>query len=542
MTCNEHTERMQLLEQLVFKGRIIGKRKGRGGLIYIVEQDAHPTRVAYKTIKEFERNPSVEDQPIGCERIGRETRNWFQFAGHPLVIKPQFVRFWDGFPLICMPYCDGDLRDLVGKELSLTGVVCLSLQIVKGMIVANGRGMDHHQDVKPENLLYIDLSKKFDDFPPPGIDPSVKYSVRIADFGVANAWHEKYPGGTNAYKAPEQHEYKTEQDAKLYRDAFNPDIFGVGLVIAELFQGYHPATEGPNPDLWKSKGSKLKKWTIEGKRHFAPAKDSQAEELLRLVEQMLSADPTMRPTFHYCFNRLANILKVLSPSTLEYLEFIFEYFDYTSTYCELEDKMDRYLKLSVMPGQREFVQEKIRKLLSDALCGDLVTLESALRVHHLSKALHRMCINDCSILQDKTLLVEASKLVVKFAIENHKSITADCLWPSFSFRDPKPKKLATDIEAKAEILNTSVERLQLFDAYDKQLKAQVEEGSRVIQACRVLSDAQRAWRSGQVAEACDLLDEVRQLVPYEPELESLYASWKSARNLFADTTSPQTTA
>lgn len=44
------------LELHVFKGKIIERREGRGGLIYIVEQDAYPRRIAYKTIKEFETN------------------------------------------------------------------------------------------------------------------------------------------------------------------------------------------------------------------------------------------------------------------------------------------------------------------------------------------------------------------------------------------------------------------------------------------------------------------------------------------------------
>jgi serine/threonine protein kinase len=154
MSWNEHTQ--SLLETTVFKGKIVKRRKGRGGLVYIVEQDAHPKRIAYKTIQEFETNLSVD-----TERIDREARNWVSFAGHPLVIQPYFIEVWDGFPLICMPYCDGDLSELVGKELSLTNVVCLSLQIVKGMMAANMRGMDHHQDIKPENLLFIDLSAKF---------------------------------------------------------------------------------------------------------------------------------------------------------------------------------------------------------------------------------------------------------------------------------------------------------------------------------------------------------------------------------------------
>lgn len=529
MPWNKHTQ--TLLEMTVFKGKVIERRKGRGGLVYIVEhkQNVYPKRVAYKTIQEFESNVSID-----TERIEREARSWFHFAGHPLVIKPIFVESWDGVPLICMPYCDGDLSRLVGQEQSLTGVVCLALQIVKGMIVANNRGMEHHQDVKPENLLYIDLSRKFQGFPPPGVDPSVKYSVRIADFGVANAWHDSHLGGSNAYKGPEQH------DAKLY-DAFAPDIFGVGLVIAELYQGYHPAVKGSGPKVWKWKGSKLKKWTIEGERHFAPAQVPQAQELVSLVTQMLAADPSKRPPFQRCYDRLASILKTLNPNTLEQLELLFRYFDYLSTYCELEDEIGRQLRLAVIPGQRESVQADIRKRLKDTVEAGVASLESTLRVHHLSKALHRMCRKDCT-REDTDLLVEASRLVVRFVLGHHESITADCLWPSFSFGDPEPKKLFSDVEAKAEILNTSIERLRLLGAYDGQMKEQVDDGGKLIQACRVLNDASRAWLAGRYSQAFNLLDEVRKLVPQEPQLESLRKRWISARDHFVKPDSPETTA
>ncbi|MDW7746678.1 protein kinase domain-containing protein [Halomonas sp.] len=522
MSWNEHTQ--GLLETEVFKGRVVERRKGRGGLVYIVEQDAIPNRIAYKTIQEFESNLFVD-----TERLDREARNWFGFSGHPLVIKPHFIEVWNNVPLICMPYCDGDLSNLVGKELSLAGVVCLSLQIVKGMITANERGMDHHQDVKPENLLYIDLSAKFRDFPPSGVDAAVRYSVRIADFGVANAWRDNHLGGTNAYKAPEQH------DANAY-DTFAPDVFAVGLVIAELFQGYHPAAKDPGTKVWNWKGSKLKKWTIGGERHFSPTHNAQAQELVQLVKKMLTANPGERPSFQQCYARLASILECLSPKTFKQLELLFEYFEYLANYCAMEREIEGQLKLAVLPSQREMVKESIKQNLKDSLGGGVTSLERALRVHHLAKALHRVCGKNC-IDNDKELLVEGSISVLRFTLKNHEIITSDCLWPLFSFGNPEPKKFVSDIEAKAEILNTNIERLQILSAYDVQLEVQVDESGKVIRACRILNEASDMWRRGHRAEACDLLGEVRRLAPYEPELESLYERWNSTRDLFAESNS-----
>lgn len=524
MAWNEHTQ--MLLETQVFKGKIIDRRKGRGGLIYIVEQEAYPKLVAYKTVQEFESTLSVDTL-----RIDREAQSWFRFAGHPLVIQPHYVEIWDGVPLICMPYCDGDLRNLVGRDLGLTSVVCLSLQIVKGMIVANIRGMEHHQDIKPENLLYVDLSKKFRDFPSQDVDVGVKYSIRIADFGVANAWRDNHLGGTNAYKAPEQY------NAKLY-DAFAPDIFAVGLVIAELFQGYHPATTNPNINVWNWRGSKLKNWTMEGKRHFASADNPQAQELLQLVKEMLATDPRWRPSFQQCYDRLASMLEKLSSNTFAQIELHFKYFDYISTYCAFQDEINRQLRLFVIPSQQESIRENFRKCIKELLELDGMSLENILRVHHLTDALHRTCRKEWT-WEDKELLIDASRLVVRFVLQGHESITSDCLWPCFSFGDPHPKKLASNIEAKEEILYRNIERLQLLGGYDDQLKKQVDDGSSAIQACRVMKEARAAWRTRRFDQACELLNEVRKLTSPEPELESLYNLWSSTRDQLGEVDSSE---
>ncbi|MCQ9136801.1 hypothetical protein, partial [Streptomyces hilarionis] len=97
----------EFLEACLFRGKIVDRREGRGGLIYIVDQEnSFPNRVAYKTIKEFENNTA--------ERVNgfiREAHNWVDFSGHYSIITPHFIKFYNGVPLVCMPCCDGDLRD-----------------------------------------------------------------------------------------------------------------------------------------------------------------------------------------------------------------------------------------------------------------------------------------------------------------------------------------------------------------------------------------------------------------------------------------------
>jgi hypothetical protein len=222
----------------------------------------------------------------------------------------------------------------------------------------------------------------------------------------------------------------------------------------------------------------------------------------------------------------------LSPKTLEQLELLFSYFDYTSTYCQVEVEIKRQLRLAAIPSQREPVLASIKKNLKDTLEVDNTSLENTLRAHHLSKALQQMHENDCP-REDTELLVEASKLIVMFVLKHHKSITADCLYPSFSFGDPKPKKIVSDIEVKAEILNTSIARLQLLDSYDESLERQINNGDKTIEACLIYRDASKAWCEQSLPQACKLLDEVRLLAPHEPELESLYDLWTSTRDHFS---------
>jgi serine/threonine protein kinase len=522
MSLNEDTK--LLLENLIFKGKIVARHEGRGGVVYIVQGQNDLNKVAYKTTKKIE---SDIGDGVNVADFEREAKNWFSFSGHTLVIRPYFVKYWNKHPLICMPYCDGDLSDLVGQGQSLTSAVCLSLQLVKAMMTANMRGMDHHQDIKPENLLFIDLSKKFHGFPSQNVDQSVKYSVRVADFGVANGWHDKYQGGTNIYKAPEQH------DSSCY-EAFAPDLFAVGLVIAELFQGYHPAENNPGEvEKIRKKGSKQKKWAFEGERHLALGEPPQAQELVLLIREMLSVNPSNRPSFKEVYGRLSNILKILSPTTLDQLELLFEYYDKLASTNELEGSLERLLKRAEIPSQQCVVQEDIRKQLKKTLREDTVTLENIFRTHHLARAFQKVCSNDL-VNYDKNILIEASKRVVEFVLTSVESITSNELYPPLSFEGIKPTKFGSDLEAKVEILSTSIKRLERLNAYDDQLSIRVEEGGDLIKACMLMSEACDNWYIGRRPEACKLLKEVRLLVPFESELEKLYKIWVTGRDCMKD--------
>lgn len=516
MAWNENTQK--ILETKVFKGKIIDRRNGRGGLIYIVEQDAHPKLVAYKTIKEFESNISAD-----MTSIERETRNWFKFSGHPLIIKPHFIEEWEGFPLICMPYCDGDLSELVSKKLSLTSVICLSMQIMKAMMTANKRGMDYHQDIKPENILFTDLSKKFAKFPPSHVDLSLKYSIRLADFGVANAWYNNHLGGTNAYKAPEQYEFCSH-------DGFDPDVFAVGLVISELFQGFHPASIDSKTNISKWRGSKLKIWATSGKRHFKESEEPQDIELVSLLRRMLDSDPLCRPSFEQCYTTLENLLRELSSPSLTQLDMIFEYFEYIDSYCQQGEEVNKQLKLANVSGQRYLAKENVSEKLKNILDENVHSLENILWLHHLSPAFEQICGHD-KTEKDTELLIRSSTIIINFVLEFHEKITAEYLFPSFSPPGIKRVKICSDLEAKTEVLGSSIARLEVLNSYSDDLKRRITESGNVIEACILMNKASIFWSKGHRDDACLLLEKVINLAPQEPELVTLYDIWVKGRDV-----------
>jgi serine/threonine protein kinase len=146
------------------------------------------------------------------------------------------------------------------------------------------------------------------------VDPFLRYSVRIADFGVVNAYLNGHPGGTNVYKAPEQY------DIKIFPECFEPDIFAVGIIIAELFQGYHPAALDKDKDkqirTWK--GKKLKRWVLSGIRNYKTAENDSEVSLIKLIDEMLSPNPCLRPSFESCYGVLSEILKMSDPKVLSF--------------------------------------------------------------------------------------------------------------------------------------------------------------------------------------------------------------------------------
>lgn len=509
----------QYLEQEVFRGEIIDTKRGRGGLIFIVKQEGSDNKVAFKTVQEFE-SQRLEN----IERFNREAKNWFSISSHPLIITPFYIEKVNGFPLICMPYCDGDLRELIDSRPSLVGTVFFSIQIIKALLSAKARGMKNHQDIKPENILYQDLTKKFKGIMEPNEDDALKYVVRLADFGVVNAWDDGHKGGTNCYKAPEQYIGNSV-------DNFEPDIFAVGVIMAELYQGHHPAAESPDTNVQKWRGSKLKKWAIGGPHYLSIPQCTNAHLLVQLIREMLNNNPSERPSLEDCKKRLFEILTHLSPWATERLELTLEYFDYIDTYQETASQVQQLLKLAAIESEKVGVLQTLRENINNVVEKGIETNEELVFAHHISKGFGKF-INDGLSEEDYLAIEKCTKLIIAYVIRNHSSISSDLLYPRFAFRQPTPRKIVSDLETKAEFLNRSIHLLKVLERYDASTIRQVENAGDVVKACLLNKKASEEHSKGNYELACETLKEVIALVPPEQELESLYRQWCDIRELF----------
>lgn len=353
---NNRFNEMEEILSLWLKGKIIDKKEGANGVVFVVDngEGVIPRYVAYKTIKAFDK---IEEDKL--KNFVREAKQWFKVKGHELILTPFYITQFKNLPLICMPYCEMDLQTYLEKHGKLETVEALVFvaQILKGLIFAKNRGIEAHQDLKPKNILLEDLSKKFAGFPPRDVYMPIRYRVRVADFGLANAWKELgKPHGTKPYMAPEQYE-GGDNFSKV-------DVFAIGVILHELIMGRHPIGKKTS-DLWpqpkegypkKYKHDKpWKKWARSREKIIKIGHDKVSKKLEELTESMLLPDLKDRPSLEYAFENVMNLLFEVHKPTAEQLKLLFEYYDNLAGYLEDENRLHNLVQLSELPGQLDTI-------------------------------------------------------------------------------------------------------------------------------------------------------------------------------------------
>lgn len=488
----------------LLKGEIVEEKKGTSGIVYIVDlgKNACPRYVAYKTIEMLEGK--IDKKKLN--KFVREARVWFKLKGYALIITPFYINYFGNTPLICMPFCDTDLESyLKGKnQLDLIETLVFTAQILKALIFAEEKGITAHQDLKPGNILLEDLRKKSKDFCSEDVDKSMKFEVRLADFGLANAWKEiGKPQGSFPYMAPEQYtpdKYKT----------FKPDIFATGVMMVEMLMGVHPCGKRTKRAWGDWNDKKWEHWAKDGERKVKIGTDEVSKDLESLIRRMLLPNPDERPHKEQVLNEVMDILLKLNKSTATQLKLLFEYYDIDAGYYKEETRLRALFEISQLPNQLDIV---INELLEE-----ISTLEKSIDTPREAVYFCELCYRTSKLLLKRRKGGDGDKVrnfaerIISEAIKWEGEIKAH-----HKYHEEKSEVVAStvrDFEAYAELVNYGKELLEGMIGKER-TKTFFEEKGRRIKSAYFYCIAGDLYLKGELTKAIEILNKCIELNPEE---------------------------
>lgn len=507
------------------KGKVIDKKKGTFGSVYIVQQQGSPKYVAYKTIeKELEK---VENTQL--EKFIHEIRQWFKVRGHPLILTPHYVTLYRGMPLICMPFCEMDLYTYLEKhgKLDVIEALVIVAQILKGLIFARSKGIEAHQDLKLQNVLLEDLSGKFVGFPPKDL-PWFRYRIRIADFGNANAWRELgKPYGSRPYMAPEQ--YKGEKNFSKV------DVFAVGVILYELLTGFHPIGERTS-NIWpepkenfpkKYKHEKpWKKWASSKDKHIRIGEGRSEKSLENLVEKMLLPDPKKRISLDAALKKVIRILSSISETATLQLKLLFDYYDCLAEYFdECRGRLSNLMELCKVPGQLDIIIDEILREIA----------EMEREINDPAKAVYfcELCHSASVLLikrnksEDKDMAKRLAEKIVDKALEWRKEVHVYHKYPPLKFKEKKLIETPPfrDFEVFSELIGYGKRLLEEIVGKDYTKRYLDRFGDNNLKAAYLFNIASDFHAEGNEMKALKALDKCIRLNPDEATFYYMKALW-----------------
>lgn len=277
--------------------------KGTYGQIWLISDKMRPEwGFAIKTLppEKLVDPDSLNDM----DYLKREFRMWLELPRHLNVVPalgfdivPFSLQNNDTpvrLPIMRMPRLQGSLEDWVNDpSYSMEDRLIALAQSFNGLMHLYKHGFEGHGDLKPNNILYSDLRKRFSLSESkywPG--PDHPWLIRIADLGWADAWIDL--GFSNKalrqYLAPERLEGRF-----VSRQS---DMFSMGVIIAELLQFTSPASNLKK--AIKSEGN-WKRCVQNGDWNLSQIKSARIERLIRCC---LDFYPARRPTPDECFGEI----------------------------------------------------------------------------------------------------------------------------------------------------------------------------------------------------------------------------------------------
>lgn len=128
------------------------------------------------------------------------------FGYYHWILRPFYIETFNNAPYVVMPFCKTNFRELINtsgftSKNEIIQILSIILEICKGLIYANQKGLVAHQDLKPENILLTDNSN---DSQKTG--HAVMWEARISDFGwggVFSIYQKKAGFSTRLLRVPE---------------------------------------------------------------------------------------------------------------------------------------------------------------------------------------------------------------------------------------------------------------------------------------------------------------------------------------------------
>lgn len=513
-----------LILSFYLNGKIIDKRWGTYGVVYIVEQEGFPKFVAYKTIQEMEQ---IDEERLN--RFVREMRQWFKVKGHPLILTPHFITLIGGLPFVCMPFCEMDLHTYLEKRgrLGVIESLTITAQVLKGLIYSKSKGIEAHQDLKPTNILLEDLSEKFKDFPPEDM-PFLRYRIRVADFGNANAWKELgKPHGTKPYMAPEQ--FLKEGDFSKV------DVFAIGVILHELLTGRHPIGEKTG-DIWpepkegfpkKYKHDKVwEKWAMREDKRIEIGDDETSKEIEQLIRNMLLPDPSKRISLEHAFRRVVKILSDVNKEAANQLNLLLEYYDTLAQYfCDYRGRLNILSELSKTPV--------LRDVIIDEMLGEISQIDGKINTPAEAIYFIELCYNVSLQLlrrnkdEDIKKVEELGKKIILEVINWKEKIKVAHKYPPLKFREVTVIRTPPfrDFEVHAELLNYGRILLEKVRGVEETKKFFEEIKDAYLKALYFYSMASDFNMKGDSKKAIEILDKCIELNSTEPTFYFMKALW-----------------
>lgn len=253
-------------------------QQGSGGMavIYRAIDQALGRTVAVKMLR-----PSLTADPAFLARFKNEARSVANLM-HPNIVTVHDVGQDGEKHYIVMEFIEGqDLKRIIKAEgaLPVERALNLAIQICAGIGFAHRAGLVH-ADVKPQNILV-----------------TVDDTVKVTDFGIAQALTDAHPGerqqvvwGSPHYFAPEQ--------ARGERPTAASDVYAIGIVMFEMLTGRLPYTGANQQELALAHIRERVPLVTE----FNP---TVPESLARIVAKIMSKEPSQR---YRMADQLGNIL------------------------------------------------------------------------------------------------------------------------------------------------------------------------------------------------------------------------------------------